>query len=876
MDIIQDSSNTGPSSPQKGKGVEADPKSWRAGWWDFYPLLEHPKRPVQWSRSSVIFTAHATQPFITGRHFSSSKQFVLPSPAPISNSPALYDPPTLISISPDDLWLLAYFYRRTGEGIACLWKRGNQIDNWQVKDSWTCLKGCGIVTVSWLESQREWINISPSGPTRLPLRGPKIPVADMTMLFVTEDNYLHVTYLRQYTNTLKTLKKSLNVPGVMKEGMSPLDYGESPNHRQCMNAAIGLCYNDPIIMIASQSRRIPAPSITPTISAPPFNHMDLSAGGDSTDPNAADQRTNDWENWGDEGVIEIFECYIKYDGESLMLGIIQLSHIDCPPYSLTSLEWVSVPSPKTPEKGKIGLMTAFADFHDFKKPPTSLLNFYGPFTKTNATRHASLSTTRTIEAGVVTHIEPFMDTGTLAFAYILHYSGTYGNGKNKPQNTVVGNVHVLNIPTFTESANFSPATVEVPLEKLGEDLPFFAAISPNRKFICTLSCSLTRPSLQTHALPTLISSELMSSRLSWALAAAILSHRSTVDLVHAICGPQMSNDDAATVLSNALALLENFNGTDSPSRYICDIMGVATDIYKLKAESTNVESENELFQSRCQAAHDICSMSACITAFEDSKEGDGYDLDAVWQLIAFSNWVIGFTEKLMKACILASNAIAEPLEGSQSDFGLFEQPILLNLCHPFALRNFISSLNHVKSFREFLAALPAGSGNAQIAQSVLVDSVDYSGVEFGRLVPLLQESLESAQKLDASECRRALAACCATNLMKTELTEILNKISQSESLLNKPALFIKPYNLIDGLARLSLLSGRRKNDEKDIITKMAIPKHTARDRCLRCGGKTVIDRNTATPRPRVHTKWHLYELMWQLRCVCGGAWSSTI
>lgn len=120
--------------------------------------------PLQWSQSSVIFAAHATQPMITGRHFSSSKQFVLPSPTVIISSPASYDPPSIISVSPDDIWLLAYFYRRDGEGIACLWKRGHQIDNWQVKNFWTYTKGCGIVAASWLEMHREVRVISSPAP----------------------------------------------------------------------------------------------------------------------------------------------------------------------------------------------------------------------------------------------------------------------------------------------------------------------------------------------------------------------------------------------------------------------------------------------------------------------------------------------------------------------------------------------------------------------------------------------------------------------------------------------------------------------------------------------------------------------------------------
>ena len=170
VDLLQDLTG-GPPSPSKGKGVDVGNKTWRASWWDFYPLLERPKRCVhiwsnkifysrhnrqmQWSQSSVIFTAHPTQALITGRHFSSSKQFVLPSPQPIIASPGSYEPPSVLSVSPGDLWLYAFFPRRDGEGVGCLWKRGAQIDIWPVNEFWTYPKGGGAVTASWLGSHRE-------------------------------------------------------------------------------------------------------------------------------------------------------------------------------------------------------------------------------------------------------------------------------------------------------------------------------------------------------------------------------------------------------------------------------------------------------------------------------------------------------------------------------------------------------------------------------------------------------------------------------------------------------------------------------------------------------------------------------------------------
>lgn len=159
-------------SPPKGKGDDSNHKTWRAGWWDFYPILERPKRqafqffsisfiylqynrPLVWSQTSVIWTTHPTQPLIVGRHFSSSKKFVLPSPNPVNSSPGSFDIPTVISVSPSDTWLFAFYPRKDGEGVGCIWKRGAQIDNWQVKEWWNFLKSGGAVAASWLAGPRE-------------------------------------------------------------------------------------------------------------------------------------------------------------------------------------------------------------------------------------------------------------------------------------------------------------------------------------------------------------------------------------------------------------------------------------------------------------------------------------------------------------------------------------------------------------------------------------------------------------------------------------------------------------------------------------------------------------------------------------------------
>lgn len=122
-----------------------------------FPLINL-LRPLYWSQNSVIFTASLTQPIITGRHFSSSKTFVLPSPSPVLSSPVSYESPSIITVAAGDEWLFAYFPRYDGDGTGCLWKRGPQIDNWAVKEFWSFTSGGGVVAASWLGSPREVSN----------------------------------------------------------------------------------------------------------------------------------------------------------------------------------------------------------------------------------------------------------------------------------------------------------------------------------------------------------------------------------------------------------------------------------------------------------------------------------------------------------------------------------------------------------------------------------------------------------------------------------------------------------------------------------------------------------------------------------------------
>jgi len=98
-----------------------------------------------------------------------------------------------------------------------------------------------------------------------------------------------------------------------------------------------------------------------------------------------------------------------------------------------------------------------------------------------------------------------------------------------------------------------------------------------------------------------------------------------------------------------------------------------------------------------------------------------------------------FLHLVMSNLIFACSALSE---------STLTMPILLHLVHPFVFRIVLDTLHHVKAFRMFLGSLPAGSEISQIAQALLIDVVDCSGVDFASLTSLLEETFESRQPLN--------------------------------------------------------------------------------------------------------------------------------
>lgn len=254
---------------------------------------------------------------------------------------------------------------------------------------------------------------------RLPPRGPRAFISNPTLVLVTQDHHVHITYLRQYTSSLATMKRLLTSLGITKEQFQATDVAENTrSNRQCIQAAIGLGYDGrfsinrsvhklkPIsetsIIIATYSRRSPAPLKTTVPAVTPFNSMDLSVSVDMLQHQSQGPNPSDWETSGEERFIELSEVQILFDGsimgtckhlaprtnsvliflnQGLYVGPMQsleftgscltnLVFICCPLLSGStppdSVRSPSLRKTNRPEKGRIYLAVTSINFHDCK------------------------------------------------------------------------------------------------------------------------------------------------------------------------------------------------------------------------------------------------------------------------------------------------------------------------------------------------------------------------------------------------------------------------------------------------------------------------------------------------------------------------------
>ncbi|KAK0503447.1 hypothetical protein EDD18DRAFT_1137871, partial [Armillaria luteobubalina] len=424
---------------------------WHMGWWDFQPLVE------QLAPSSTFLRRH-----------------------PILAALTDFDPPTVISVSPNDDWLFAYFPGRDVPGAACLWCRGPEIDSWTPKDYWSLPVGAGIVTASWLGAPRQWTADEHGTFLRLPTRGPRTPVSYPTLALVTQNHRLTLCYVRNYIPSLKMFSAPLNQYSVVHESSSVPTPEATDNGgllRLCVTAAVGLGYDESSILVATRSHIIPLPPGNPD-----NDHFDMNMSLDFGQSNA-ESTTHFEEVYGEESIIEVSEVRLQFDGIMMHLLTQPLPPIRNWEAQLTNLVFVCK-SLSVSELGVIQneeakaamyLVASFLDFGDYSNLPQSKIVCYSMLRRpTPDTKQSTWSCTYTEGVlGFLAPTKPLQGVNASLLVGILDTSGSYVPGKTKDKEVRIGLTTVLEIPTLFEyDKEWEPSPIFASATKVGKKVRF--------------------------------------------------------------------------------------------------------------------------------------------------------------------------------------------------------------------------------------------------------------------------------------------------------------------------------------------------------------------------------------------------------------------
>ncbi|KAL1747551.1 hypothetical protein HDZ31DRAFT_61174 [Schizophyllum fasciatum] len=903
------------------KTKDKQEKDWEVEWWQFQPLLDGtPSRPVEWSTCSLIFTAHHTDPTLTARHFSSSKQFTLPSPDN-SNSAhflAAFRPPSLISAAPTGDWLFAYYPGNDNENRCCLWKRGSTIDSWSVKDFWH--EPSDVIAAEWIGLPREWTVNADGDASRLPPFGPQMPVLSPALILITRNNCLKLVYYRQYQMNMKImpmtlLHQCLNVEANLVNDWDNISIPGCA--RLCAKAAIGVNYNDPGFMIATRVYRAPARDAE---SVAAFQHDD-------------DLQNIDWEQWGEESNIQIAEGVIGFDGTSVHLALQMSPPIY--PRNTTPVAAMAFANavPKAAEGHKASsapgerfLVVSHLDFGDYTSPPKSELVSYS-FTPRilplNRQWEAKEEVARSFHPDIVVSLAPCKAPVCGIYATVLHRSGKFPRGREQAR---IGQIMMLNTPDLSDSPNAIPSPVVIPVRHISRQLPLHAVMSPNGSLSCAVSSDLMPTRINVYTLPRCSTDTAdkapdstdqeigarPSSDLARRIVSAIYSQRRTGDLTHLLAVPVTPMDTVRDTLAEVLQLLVKNMGVWSRVDSQWAVLGLAVEVYRSRAQRVKDEEKTD-FGLRWRAGRDMCSLFAMQLAFEYCADEEGkYDLAALWQLVGLCTWFMGYLERLMKVTVQHGN-LAAPEKATEEDdlFGSLPSPATPSSCAPavadaapsptllpFTHVALVETLSHVaqqvNKLRGQVETAQITDERSFMAKHVLVDLIDCAGVSLKEMEPLLDEvKTMVADSIDETQQRLSLVSCKPTHESRQTVHAIARKITTSP-VLDKMRLFIRPADLVDGMGSMSLTgfdasslddagtplpesssgsSGMRKDRDRDVVTKAPLGQQPGGLVCLRCGGRSDLPSDLED-KAIACQGWRIWEGRWARECICGGAWIS--
>ncbi|KAG0692911.1 hypothetical protein DFH29DRAFT_1007943 [Suillus ampliporus] len=378
--------------------------------------------------------------------------------------------------------------------------------------------------------------------------------------------------------------------------------------------------------------------------------------------------------------------------------------------------------------------------------------------------------------------------------------GSLAQIKTKPKETV-GKIFALQLPDLSDDPDWGHSNILAPVHRVSSNCPLSIFTLPNKLHACAVSMLQTSVYTLPRARLTSGSKDVLHQLpLAQALTTALQSRKSTADISRILSLPSTPASMLHDMLFGTLTSYEvNARNGTANSFSMVDVMGAAVEIYRARACWMKNKGEKEKYLMLSQNALNMCSVAACLAAFENCKEPEGYDLEPVWQSISLSTCVVVFLEDLMKECIFLADLAdltpnmslnlnevrlkEEPMDDNPFLHNLsFDVPILLHLVHPLALMNLMT--------------------NSPFMRDIMLDLVSFSGLDLRVLKDILNTMISEVSAIPTEEAMASFAEGHPVPAQYEQLKRIIQLLTTS-SAIDKLRLFIKSSDLVDSFANLS-------------------------------------------------------------------------
>ncbi|KAG9123456.1 hypothetical protein FRC07_014914 [Ceratobasidium sp. 392] len=717
--------------------------------WDDLKLMVDGEntRPVAWSVHNLLFVSDPVSPAIHAKHLPpttkttqrpdtsqnqfSAIKFTLPLPLPILDAPLAYGPATILTISPQNKYIYAYFppiqSHTSAGGLACVWEAQDSVDTWTVIEFWHFSAEAGVVAMRWLGEEREWYPQSgiPLRAARYPHLGPKLHMNHPAFLVVTQDHNARL-YFRPYPlaidasqqNPVQRFFASLSVsllsPTAAVHGQ--LEHNSSVGvslggRRVCSKAAIGLGYNDWSIMVATRSSSTLSRSIEADLNI-------TSVMGDLLPDSSIDTAPTSWPRsgmWGEEDMIELCEVEIDILSEEpypnqfrSRLVSWRLSKAPVPPRP-ASRSSSSSPSRNRP--------TASPPGTDWSCVQIAQQVF----------EHGAISTAQIWDAAGHIILCKLNVTPVLSAEHVDCLS--------------IGEMSVISSATLENNPMFEPEPILRRRNKSSREFPLFIAVSPHKTLLCTTAGTSQNQTLSISSAPRWKNNpgnhtgpmRMISSAIAFRLRHASGSDMS--DVVRALWEviPSANMAEASVAIQNMLQ--EVFVLLDSPMEFdvnqpwLPDLIGILLVVYRW--------GPFKEMRTRWKTASEICQLYASVRALDDSRsvnEGGAYYCTplGIWELIQQARWLIERCENLLRTLV----------EWENRQFSDETPSELIMAVHPFPLELFLRALGHLNRLKGTVADLKKTENN-QMAVFALSSLIEEAGLD----LLAFQKALQSAKEI---------------------------------------------------------------------------------------------------------------------------------